>query len=269
MASESAPAYARQCEERESGLQEKGCGCAHGDATTTPSSQTTADPPTQDAIGSRGPGKRRSSAPPLFHAVSAYRFSYLRDGYIRLLRLLPHPDQRVPIQCQLFDHLFDHPLLDSKKGTHLYEALSYFWGSADRRRSVLVDDRRLLVTENLHAALLRLRDPTLPRILWIDAICINQDNYEERKRQVQLMALIYIRASRVLVWLEEAKADGDQLDGDAMTNDDHALQVIGHAAAHGQPTELPRNDQDAILTLLQRSWFRRIWVRHQTTNGTR
>lgn len=269
MASESAPAYARQCEEGESGLQERGCGCAHGDATTTPGSQTTADPPTQDAIGSRGPRKRRSSAPPLFHAVSAYRFSYLRDGYIRLLRLLPHPDQRAPIQCQLFDHLFDHPLLDSKKGAHLYEALSYFWGSADKRRSVLVDDRRLLVTENLHAALLRLRDPTLPRILWIDAICINQDNYEERKRQVQLMALIYIRASRVLVWLEEAKADGDQLDGDAMTNGDHALQVIGHAAAHGQPTELPRNDQDAIFTLLQRSWFRRIWVRHQTTNGTR
>lgn len=267
MASENAPTHAGQYEEREPGLQEKGHRCARGDATTTLGFQTTADPPRQDAVGLRGPGKRTSSVPPMFYAMSAYRFSRLRDGYIRLLRLMPDPNQHAPIQCELFDYPLDHSFPDSRKGTHLYEALSYFWGSNDKRRSIFTDKGCLRVTENLHAALLRLRDRSLPRIIWIDAICIDQGNKKERNHQVQLMAKIYARASRVIVWLEEAAAGGDQADGEAITNGDRALEVIGNAAVHGRPTEFPLNDQDAVLKLLQRSWFQRIWVRHQTTNG--
>ena len=263
MASENMPTHrAGQYEEREPGLRDKGHRCACGEATSTLSLQTTADPPKLDATRLRGPGKRRSSMPPTFYAVSAYRFSRLRDGYIRLLRLMPDRNQHAPIQCELFDYSLDHSLTDARKMTHLYEALSYFWGSPDKRRSIFIDEGCLRVTENLHAALLRLRDPFLPRILWIDAICIDQGDKGERNRQVQLMAKIYARASRVIVWLEEVAAGGDQADREAITNGDRALKVIGNAAVHGRPTEFPRNDQDAVLTLLQRSWFQRIWVRH-------
>jgi hypothetical protein len=62
----------------------------------------------------------------------------------------------------------------------------------------------LSVTQNLRTALpyLRLRDR--PRMLWIDAICVNQDDLEERSQQVQLMAEVFKLAERVVVWLGEA-----------------------------------------------------------------
>jgi hypothetical protein len=55
--------------------------------------------------------------------------------------------------------------------------------------------------------MLRLRDPDLPRVMWIDAVCINQNDLEERGDQVQIMALIYAYAAKVTVWLGE-EADG-------------------------------------------------------------
>lgn len=66
----------------------------------------------------------------------------------------------------------------------------------------------LKVTSNLPAALNRLREPRAERLLWVDAICINQDeeNHEflsEKIHQVKLMAVIYRKAERVVVWIGE------------------------------------------------------------------
>ncbi|KAH7124484.1 HET domain protein [Dactylonectria macrodidyma] len=267
----------RREEERKPGPQEGGGICARDDTTTPPDEetpacdvgfQTIADPPRlpkmnvtsaveTQTIRSRGAGKRASSAPPMSCAVSAYLFSPLPDGCIRLLRLMPHEDEHAPIQCQLFDY----PLLDSGRGTHLYEALSYVWGSPEKPRFVTTDEGYLRVTENLHAALLRLRDRSLQRIIWVDAICINQDDTEERNRQVQSMAKIYARANRVLVWLEEATAGGGQVNREATDDSPRALEEIGIAAG-GRYTKSEDSEtkQQAVLTLLQRSWFRRVWV---------
>lgn len=77
------------------------------------------------------------------------------------------------------------------------------WGSLENKQLTSVDGAQLSVTRNLHAALLRLRDPALDRILWVDAICINQQDLKERAEQVQFMAMVYVCASRVLVWLGE------------------------------------------------------------------
>ncbi|KAK4251198.1 hypothetical protein C7999DRAFT_37810 [Corynascus novoguineensis] len=107
---------------------------------------------------------------------------------------MPHRDESAPIQCQLFDYT----LLDSGKGTHLYEALSYVWGSEEKPHSISTDKGDLLVTINLYMALKRLRDHSLDRIIWVDAICINQSDTEERNSQVQSMAKIFAKASRVV-----------------------------------------------------------------------
>ena len=194
-------------------------------------------------------------------AASVYHDSRLSEGYIRLLRLMPHRDEHAPIQAQLFDYL----LLDSGKGTHLYEALSYVWGSEEKPQSVYTDKGCIPITTNLHMALRCLRDCSLDRIIWVDAICINQDDTHERNSQVQSMAKIYARASRVIVWLEETTASGGQVHGEATTDGGRALKVLCKAA-NGQPTKSSNNETDkqAILTLLQRSWFQRIWVRQQT-----
>ncbi|KAF2193975.1 hypothetical protein K469DRAFT_709454 [Zopfia rhizophila CBS 207.26] len=105
--------------------------------------------------------------------MSQNHYSSLLSGpdSIRLLRLMPHEDDTAPIECQLLNH----SLKESSKGTHLYEALSYVWGDSDNPRSISVDKHGLSVTANLHAALSRLRDHSLERILWVDAVCIYLD----------------------------------------------------------------------------------------------
>jgi Heterokaryon incompatibility protein (HET) len=186
--------------------------------------------------------------------MSQYHYSRLSlgpDG-IRLLRLLPHEDRNAPIQCQLFDY----SLQESGKRMHLYDALSYVWGDSDNPRSIYIGEHDLPVTENLHTALSHLRNFSLERIIWIDAICINQENTEEKEQQIQFMAKIYSQANRVLVWLGEAADDSDQ-----------ALEEI--RAAGGKATNSLNNKtiQSAVLALLQRKWFRRIWVREQTLDN--
>ncbi len=189
----------------------------------------------------------------------------LPDGWIRLLQLMPDENEHAPIRCQLFNHR----LLDSGGGTHLYEALSYVWGSPEKPQVLSIGAGSLRITENLHAALQRLRDHSLPRIIWIDAVCINQDDPGERGRQVKSMAKIYAKASRVIVWLEEATTGGEQADEEAATNSDRALELLCIAAA-GQFTESldEKSNQQAVLVMLQQQWFRRMWVGHLTSSKT-
>ncbi|ETS74030.1 hypothetical protein PFICI_13896 [Pestalotiopsis fici W106-1] len=190
--------------------------------------------------------------------VPRHPYSPLQKGHIRLLRLMPHSDQDAAIRCELFDHRFDD--INPRKGTHLYEALSYVWGSGDKPMMIFTESNCLPVGRNLYEALKRLRDCTLPRIIWIDAICINQNDNKEREQQVGCMAEIYARASRVIIWLEETEVERFQGSRQVMTNGDHAFKIIDSAARDDQLTELSHVDREAVLALLRRSWFERIWV---------
>lgn len=120
------------------------------------------------------------------------------DHSIRLIRLHPDADPEAPIQCSLLDYR-----MRRTGGIHLYEALSYVWGNPHDRVLITVNGLYLSITRNLHKALIRLRNSTFDRVLWVDAICIDQTNLEERASQVQLMAEIYASASQVLIWLGE------------------------------------------------------------------
>jgi hypothetical protein len=175
-----------------------------------------------------------------------YSLPSLGSDSIRLLRLMPNQNETAPIQCQLHNY----PLQELDKGTHLYEALSYVWGSSGKRQSVFIDGRDLSVTENLHTALSHLRDRSFNRMIWLDSICINQADDREKERQIQLMAKIYGQANRIIVYLGEATNDSDQ-----------ALEDI-RIAAEDESTELSSSEesQKAVLKLLERPWFRRIWV---------
>ena len=81
----------------------------------------------------------------------------------------------------------------------LFEALSYVWDGTDDGATILVDDISVSVTKSLEAALRHLRFQDRPRILWIDYICINRYDIEERNRQVAKMGLIYEFAVAVLI----------------------------------------------------------------------
>jgi hypothetical protein len=180
------------------------------------------------------------------HQYDRYSSLSQKANVIRLLRLLPSKDGPRHLQCELFDY---HSR-ESDTINHPYEALSYVWGSEDTPQSIIIDDQELAITQNLYTVLLRLRNRDIPRIIWVDAVCINQEDGEEKERQIQFMPAVYAKASRVIVWLGEAQDDSDQ-----------ALEMIRSTF---EKSVIPSNIetfQRAILQLLQRPWFRRISVR--------
>jgi hypothetical protein len=178
--------------------------------------------------------------------MSQYMYSPLPSGSnsIRLLRLLPNKDDTANIQCEIFEYS-----LQNAPGTHLYEALSYVWGNPDKKLPIFIHKDSIEVTVNLHAALLRLRNHSIERILWVDAICIDQHNEEEKEHQIQFMARIYSQANRVVVWL-----------GDSADDSDLALEEIRVARDKDFIYSNNERTQQAVLALLQRPWFQRIWV---------
>ena len=140
------------------------------------------------------------------------------ESQIRLLHLLPGATQsEIRIHVEKIELSPEH--------TPQYEAFSYIWGPAEDPANIIVTFdadkipasefrawnlpeplsssryKSLSVTRNLAEDLPYLRDTTKPRTLWIDGICIGQQNLSERDEQVSKMGDIYNLANRVLVWL--------------------------------------------------------------------
>jgi hypothetical protein len=186
--------------------------------------------------------------------MSPYRYHTLLPDpdKIRLLRLKPDADETAPIQCELFNY----SLQTSTKGAHLYEALSYVWGDPEETSPIRVDGDQFPVTVKLCEALSRLRDRSIERIIWVDAVCINQTDGPEKNHQIGLMPKIYGQANRVIIWLGEAANDSDL-----------AIEEIRVTGSKKSTNSSNETIQRAILALLERAWFRRIWVRnrHSTT----
>jgi hypothetical protein len=119
---------------------------------------------------------------------------------IRLLELLPGQGSEL-IVC----NLRQASLLDSPK----YEVISYCWSDPSDWTSILCNNKWLSIPKTLLGALHGLRYSDAPRILWADAICINQSDTSERNRQVQFMRTIYSQSQGTLIWLGEPGRDGE------------------------------------------------------------
>jgi hypothetical protein len=125
-----------------------------------------------------------------------YRYDALNAelGEIRLLKLLPGE-----FSSEIYLQLITQPLTETVQLR--YDALSYTWGSTQTSALVFVGENTLDITQSLAEALPYLRYPDKSRVLWIDAMCINQRDIVERSQQVKRMAMIYSKAERVVVWL--------------------------------------------------------------------
>ena len=203
--------------------------------------------------------------------MSKYEYTQsLNTTHFRLLTI--HPGGlHNSLECSL-ETL---PLDSETKVDHIYEAISYSWGSKENMRSIICDGMPFPVTWDLEVALMHLRYETAPRRLWIDQICINQEDLEERSAQVKAMNIIYMCAGRVLVWLGEesqtsnlglqyaAELCGGLLDfhsrnpGASVSGND-----IGHRLK-GTELLLPEEGAlqwTALRQLYSRRWFRRLWI---------
>ncbi|PMD15666.1 heterokaryon incompatibility, partial [Hyaloscypha hepaticicola] len=79
-----------------------------------------------------------------------------------------------------------------------YEAISYTWGDATKVRIITIGGKKVEITANAFQVISRRASYWEPKLIWIDSVCINQKDLEERSRQVQLMRELYRNASRVI-----------------------------------------------------------------------
>ena len=205
---------------------------------------------------------------PLPEQTSFIYPSLTQDNKTRLLTLEPGSFSDE-LKCRLKN--VDQP------HEHDYEALSYFWGKGPGTITELNSGQHIYITANCEAALRRLRLENHNRLLWIDAICINQSDTAERSRQVEIMQEIYTSAKRVIIWLgEESVPDSvalktlHQLSSRVNMGQDLRSLVrlgwyrdkrSGKILSGGADTSIiHENEYEHLVNLLSRPWFRRTWI---------
>ncbi|VUC29536.1 unnamed protein product [Clonostachys rosea] len=166
-----------------------------------------------------------------------------------------------------------------------FEALSYTWGAPGPTGYIWIDGNPLPLGANLENALASLRLRNEVRCLWIDALCIDQSNMEERSRQVQYMRLVYQHCSRVVVWLGSKTGGADLAFQTARSLIDisNLMQEAGEQSVNN-PGErineeiindmidntlsgLPSGSLHCLNDLFNREYFCRSWVVQEIIAG--
>lgn len=132
-------------------------------------------------------------------ATPSFQYQPLAPGQIRLLQLTCCDSE---LHCTLTPvSISSHPV---------YAALSYTWGRPEPYHKLFVDGHNsILKIQNNLAAALRHFPSYIGKYLWIDAVCINQEDNAEKSDQVARMAQIYQQAEEVVSWLGEEKEGSD------------------------------------------------------------
>ncbi|KAE9364093.1 HET-domain-containing protein [Stipitochalara longipes BDJ] len=197
-----------------------------------------------------------------------YKYSPLSLREIRLLCRLPGQD----LSDDILRFQMVHASLEDN-GLQ-FVAISYTWGVLTRRIPIFIGDQSFHVYESAHQILSR-ADPSI--YVWIDAVCINQDDNNEKSQQLPLMGDIYSKAIGVGIWL-----------GPAADNSDFAISFIGQLR-EVLPTMSPTNSEgysfraelerktgsrkgdwkwESVYKFLERAWFTRIWVVQEVALST-
>ncbi|RYP50283.1 hypothetical protein DL768_004166 [Monosporascus sp. mg162] len=236
--------------------------CYHPISPTMPS-------PPSSAIVSPAAGQLDTVASSSRNGMQSSRvYEYQRldtdSRQIRLLTLMLSPNLESEIQCDLVPTSLD---ADPK-----YVAISYVWGAPEPAKFIRLSGALIKVRPNLYALLQRLRFSSEPspclRAIWIDALCINQDDHDERNSQVQLMSAIFSKADYVFSWLGEESGDS-KLAFEAIeiftdfvneTGDDSGLESACRHLLHCLKSAEYDKHWDAVGNLLTREYWSRVWI---------
>lgn len=195
-----------------------------------------------------------------------FTYSPLAPGSIRLL--LPDPSGEPS------GHTWSLQTVSLASSDLQFDALSYVWGAQDEVFPIILDGRRSHVHQNLHTALpylTRRGDCNITRPIWIDAICINQVDEEEKMTQIQLMNRIYRQAAKVWAWLGISEHQEKIPEAIALLvafSDLRGNWEEPSISDEEMPTVLRTVDLDrwspadwsALTHLINNDWYRRLWV---------
>ncbi|KAF5012040.1 hypothetical protein FDECE_1899 [Fusarium decemcellulare] len=215
-----------------------------------------------------------ASAP---HSISRQLYRPIRDPYeIRVLRINPGTgdDELQGTLHHCSAELGTDPhyrwvvSMDDLTTPVCYTALSYRWGPPIFDASIVCDGHDKKITKSLAAALRQLRQPSRSIVMWVDQICINQDDTREKEQQIPLMERIYARALTTVIWLGEGTTGSDT----AMQLLDRISPCLQFAFAEVKPAAfeglgLPPShckSWEELWKLLSRDWFSRVWIIQET-----
>ncbi|KAH0565682.1 hypothetical protein GP486_000922 [Trichoglossum hirsutum] len=192
-----------------------------------------------------------------------------RDNF-RLLRFCQARGDGVH-DSPLEGTLIEYSLEDNTE----YECLSYTWGAQTLSHNIFLGGRPLPITANLDLALRNSQRAAETKLLWVDAICINQDDLEERSQQVQQMRTIFSRAKHVIAYLGEEMDGSQHIPDICRTILEGAIRwrqtnPLSHAPSknfmfpeHFRAMGLPSYGDQAwtiFMGFLARPWFLRVWI---------
>ncbi|OAF99362.1 HET-domain-containing protein [Paraphaeosphaeria sporulosa] len=160
----------------------------------------------------------------------------------------------------------NHAISLAEGGPVWYTALSYTWGDPIFDAQFhFANGTSIQITSSLASALTHLRSQTDSIFLWIDQICINQEDVQEKQKQIPLMGLIYSHATSTVIWLGDERGDDPQLafdtlqtvherliwfDGEIRSEDFERLRFPAPAAS----------EWVEVSRMFSRPWFERLWV---------
>ena len=209
-------------------------------------------------------------------------FDRAQEGVqIRLVTLLPG-EGSDQIVCTLQHNTSPPPKNSRFKASIPYEALSYVWGPPEITRNILLNGKLFSVRDNLWAALSQLRFADRERTLWIDALCINQEDVQEKNAQVSQMGVVYASSQSVLIWLgrEELKLDGRnalQIVKDILTLAPKLVDKVfwaglaedWKARPHGDDWNTNRPEWFVLEKLCGLEYWTRLWIVQEVVLGYR
>lgn len=100
--------------------------------------------------------------------------------------------------------------LQCSQGRPMFSAVSYAWDKSGTENDIMVGSTFMPIRPNLFILLHRLRNERVDQYLWIDQLSINQQDTDEKAKQIAMMGRIYSQASEVKAWVGE-HADGSEV----------------------------------------------------------
>lgn len=183
------------------------------------------------------------------------KYRPLRNGTdVRLIEFPTYTKSKENVPNDVHIKLFK---VDLRKAPD-YKALSYCWGDSSNKVNILVNGETFAVTRNLYTALLQLQSAN--RYLWVDAICINQEDATERAIQVLLMRQIYSQASSVIAWLGETQENTVAALATILFFEHCWEQYLLNRQIDVTSEDYFKPDVPALCQFLENQYFERIWI---------